>query len=184
MLASSPSPASGSADPNMSGFLRTIPTPFSKCFLCLALALLVCISWSCACNFTHTHAQYTQVENKNGEQENIKTANALAKTHVEVAMISLSDNVNMMEKASHWKVFESHASFLYMMRSRVAGCLKSWNTKHNRYWSKSEGDDEVLHHQMLGMMFFTTTKDSLKSTGWVVNKLIPDKHKKRLTAVM
>jgi hypothetical protein len=133
---------------------------------------------------THTHAKYTQVENKNGEQEDIETEEALTKTHVEVAMISLSDNVNMMEKASHWKAFEIHASFLYMMRSRGAGGLKSWNTKHNHYWSKSEGDDQAHRHQMLGMLFFTTTKDYLKSTDWVVSKLIRDKHKECLAAVM
>jgi hypothetical protein len=37
---------------------------------------------------------------------------------------------------------------------------------------------------MLGLMFFTTTKDSLASTGWVVNKQMADKHKKRLAALM
>jgi hypothetical protein len=90
----------------------------------------------------------------------------------------------MVEKASHWKAFETPGSFLYMMRSRGAGGLRGWNTKHNRYWHKSKGDNKLDYSQMLGLMFFTTTKDSLASTGWVVNKQMADKHKKRLAALM
>ena len=91
-----------------------------------------------------------------------------------------------MEKVSHRKVFESHASFLYMMRARGTGGLKSFNTKHNHYWSSSQDDDpQATHrHLLMGMLFLTTTKDSLKSTDWVLNKLALDKHKKRLALLM
>ena len=90
----------------------------------------------------------------------------------------------MAEKASHRLAFKTPGSFLYMMRARGCGGLKSWNTKHNRYWSESKGDDKQHRTQMLGLMFFTTTKDSLASTGWVVNKQMADKHKKFLAALM
>ena len=117
-------------------------------------------------------------------QSYITEEDAREQIHPQIVMIGPSDQMNLMEKISHREAFSKASTFPYLMRSIGAGGLKCFNPKEDQSWSSARGDHHADRVQLMGMLFFATTKCPLKSTGWVVSDEAKDKHKNRLAVFM
>ena len=117
-------------------------------------------------------------------QSQITEEDARQQIRAQVVMIGASDAINHLETCSHHAAFANVPTFAHLMRGRGCGGVKCFNPKENRLWLSTLGDDPKDRVQLMGMLFFATTKLPLKSTGWVVSDEVLDKHKTRLAPFM